>query len=84
MSKTTKIILLVVGVVVLLILIAVVIWFVQRDKFAGLFNFSSAGLFSRVTNPMENMPDISPIKEGVNVFAKTETNPYSYAYENPF
>jgi len=84
MNKITKIILLVIGVIVLLILIAVIIWFIQKDKFAGLFNFSNANLFSRVTNPMEKMPDISPIKESANVFAKTETNPYSYAYENPF
>ena len=84
MSKTTKIILLVAGLVALLVLAAVVVWFIQRDKFAGLFSFSSVNLFSRVTNPMEKMPDVSPIKEGVNVFAKIETNPYSYAYENPF
>lgn len=84
MSKTAKIILLVIMALVLLALMAGIVWFVQKGKPFGLFTFGDVNLFSRTTNPMEKMPDISPIKESSNVFAKTETNPYSYAYENPF
>lgn len=75
MSKTKKITFAVVCAVLLIAAVGGAVWFFNKNKTSG---------FLSVGNPMRKMPDISPMKEKVNVFAKTETNPYSYAYENPF
>lgn len=83
MPKSLKYISIIVASLVLVSLLVIgAIFLINKTRWISLGG--AGGGFSSTLNPMAKMPDISPVKENANVFAKTETNPYSYAYENPF